>query len=110
MISRHFFYHRREVVLGDQPETDSDGQCCSFKKKTEFDRSMHIPGYCIINIGSIYKSCPKLKKFDDVEINSQRVHGYPAWIRKLRRPFYKDYLEKGGEERFKSWVRTRWNQ
>ena len=94
--------------MGDLPEADDTGECCSFKSKTEFDRKMHIPGLCIIHIGSTYKTCPKLEKFDDVKTISQKRLKYATWMKKLRKPFYQDYLEKGGEESYKIWYKTRW--
>ena len=103
-----FRYHPRQVVLGDLPGANQSGDCCSFRRKTEFDRKMHIPGRCIIHIGSTYKTCPNLEKFDDVKIVPQAGHHYATWMQKLGRLFFEDYLEKGGEESFKIWYRTRW--
>ena len=96
--------------MGDLQGADDSSQCCSFKKKTEFDRKMHIPGSCVIHIGSTYQTCPQLRKFSDVKIRAQAGLSLAAWTRKLRRPFYQDYLQKGGEEGFKSWLRSRWSQ
>ena len=95
-------------MLADLSGADSDGNRCLFRRKTEFDRKMHIPGSCILHIGSTWKTCPKLEKFDGVKTPSQRGTSFVSWMKKLEKPFYKAYLEKGGEETFKRWRRTRW--
>ena len=76
----------------------------------EFEREIHIIGSCIIHIGSTYGTCPKLEKFDDVQIIPQTGLSYVAWMKKLEKPFYKDYREYGGQETFKRWLRTRWRE
>ena len=87
------------------------GECCSFRRKREFDRKIHIHGSCILHIGSTYKTCPKLEKFDGVKIISQTGHTHEGWMKKLGKSFYRAYCEEhGGQESFKSWFKSRWRQ
>ena len=98
-------------MLGDLPGWDKNtGECCSYRRNRKFDRKMHIFGSCIIHIGSTYRTCPKLEKFDAVKTISQVGVSYEAWMKRLGKRFYKDYREKGGQEKFKRWFKSRWRE
>ena len=96
--------------MGDLPGRDEHtGECCSLRRTRKFDRKMHIPGRCVVDIGSTFTTCPKLEKFDGVQIISQEGLSHDTWMKKLGKRFYKAYREQGGQERLKKFLRSRWS-
>ena len=83
---------------------------CTYWKCKANDRDLHRAGLCCVNIGSVYENCPNLERFMGVEVGMvSQKQPFDKWNTKIKKKFYKDYLNQGGSKNMKAWEKTRWS-
>jgi len=91
-----------------KPDSIAPSSCTYWKSKQD-DRSLHRAGICCVNIGNLYKNCPKLEKFSGVDVGAiPKQPSFTKWNLRLKKRFYQIYLSQGGSMEFKTWAKTRW--
>jgi len=82
---------------------------CTYWKSKQDDRTLHRAGLCCVNIGNLYKNCPKLEKFSGVDVGSiPQQPSFTKWNLRIKKKFYQLYLSQGGSMEFKPWAKARW--
>ena len=98
-----------EVSLTLSEASGSSKDCCSYLKSRLDDRELHRSGLCIIHLGALYGNCQNLQKFNGVELGQvDQGLEFPKWNAKVKKLFYKDYVNEGGMMEFKVWGSKRW--
>ena len=98
-----------KVSLTLSEASGSSKDCCSYLKSRLDDRELHRSGLCIIHLGALYGNCQNLQKFNGVELGQvDQGLEFPKWNAKVKKLFFKDYVNKGGMMEFKVWGRKRW--
>ena len=91
-----------EVSLTLSEASGSSKDCCSYLKSRLDDRELHRSGLCIIHLGALYGNCQNLQKFNGVGLGQvDQELEFPKWNAKMKKLFYKDYVNKGGMMEFK---------
>jgi len=82
---------------------------CSYWKCNANDRDLHRAGLCCVKIGAVYQHCPNVVRFMGVEVGivNQKL-SFDKWNSRIKKIFYKDYLNQGGSKDLKAWEKTRW--
>ena len=81
---------------------------CTYWRSKQEDRDQHRVGLCCVNIGKLFKTCPKLEKFMGIEVGSVNRETFGRWNSKIKKKFHQNYLEQGGTLEIKPWVKSRW--
>ena len=82
------------------------------------DRRIHRAGLCIIHLGTLFGRCPRLEKFNGINIGkfpmpatpvrAPKDNSFSKWNGKVKPLFYDEYLYSGGRQEIKEWSRKRW--
>ena len=82
---------------------------CTYWKSKANDRELHRAGLCCVSVGAVYKNCPNLERFMGVEMGLvTQKQSFAKWNIKMKKIFYKHYLDQGGNKNKKDWEKTRW--
>jgi len=82
---------------------------CKYWNCKANDRELHRAGLCCVYFGAVYKHCPNVERFMGVEVGIvTQKQSYAKWNTKIKKIFYKDYLNQGGSKIKKDWEKTRW--
>jgi len=85
------------------------GYSCSYLKCKEDDRRLHRHGLCCVNVGAVFRNCPKVERFMGIDIGSvSQNQGFDQWNEEVKKKFYQNYRDQGGDMKFNGWVRARW--
>ena len=91
-----------EVKLDSLPDS------CSHWMSKQGDRNLHRNGLCCVNLGATFEKCPNLETFMGLDVGSIPKVTFNKWSLVLKKMFYQDYINQGGNKDFKTWVKTRW--
>jgi len=81
---------------------------CTYWRSKVDDRQLHRNGVCCVNIGTLFENCPKLEKFMGVDVGLITKDSFKKWNSGLKKKFYQNYLNQGGNKEFKLWAKSRW--
>jgi len=97
----------KEVVV--KPRSKS-GSVCTYWHSRVDDRDMHRVGLCCVNIGSMYKTCPMVIRFMEVDLESMMCKSmkFSKWNAKVKKKFYDVYRKSGGTMELQTWCKKRW--
>jgi len=92
-----------EVKLDSSPLN-----CCSYWKSKQDDRNLHRNGLCCVDFRDMFEMCPNLQMFMGLEVGSIPKTTFNKWNSAVKKKFYGNYLQQGGNKEFKDWTKTRW--
>ena len=81
--------------------------CCHNSMSKLKDRTIHRAGSCIVHLGALHGHCPSLLRYDGIELGKMSK-SFSLWNNKLKSLFYDEYITKGGERDFQTWVGAMW--
>ena len=82
---------------------------CTYWKCKEDDKMLHRHGLCCVNVGAVFHNCPKVERFMGVEVGSiSQNQGFDQWNEEVKKKFYQNYLDQGGDKKLNVWAKSRW--
>jgi len=103
-FNAHLKMSQLEEVAVDFPSPNQ----CNFNRSPVGDRGIHRTGVCCVNLASVYQRCPNIVHFAGVKIGHVGMNQtFVKWNNRMKKLFHNDYLERGGEQDFKAWSKSR---
>ena len=98
----------KEVVVTLNRTPVLEPNCTYWRGKSD-DRVKHRAGLCCVNMGAVYKNCPKVERFMGVEVGMvSHKQSFNKWNNRIKMRFHEDYLKHGGSMDMKAWAKARW--
>jgi len=103
-FNAHLKMSQLEEVSVDYPSPNQ----CNFFRSPVGDRGIHRSGVCCVSLASVFQRCPNIASFAGVKIGHIGMdQTFVKWNNRMKKLFHYDYLERGGEQDFKVWSKTR---